>query len=850
MTRDLHRIVLVCCGLLLLLPAFAGQIPSHIYIALGGRQFLSGPARAAVDAHLDAYLSGAQGPDICGVVMPKLNVASWFTAIGEETHYDPLKAQLVLNMLDCAQTDREKAYALGWISHYVNDIFVHELVNNYGGFYELYGSHHKLLEQLENKHVYSRYPNVVAHSTPAVPVPESATFAGFIFDAYHRTFPNNPIYQSGNEWFVENRPYFCSRYNEAASWCATAGARFLASHVDNSGKHGYEVATLPFPNMPSSTEYANLMKAIEITDIQANADHLRVTTRVNDTKLYGRFNVEWDAAAQTAIMFSNQVFTFASEYLAEKDPVKKVAKRTELLAVIPNHNLDQPKANFDAATVIPGNVDISRISYQMTLKQKTEPGKPAPGKPVLVEGVSGPITMTGKGFGGSRTGEVTFDVTVPADSAPYTFTLKVGLSGLDAMKVPEFRDVDWTQAEGTFPGTWLAGVGRVNLADTFSVRLPLPKAQQAQPKAARRWIIAPPGYTLLAEDVPLIKARLPREGFRYDVVAVEEKIENGVLEATLQVTNTSPYADQILGQQTLLMIWFADGKAEGTIAEVLEDLGNELDDAGKELEKIQAIMDEIATLFDELVTDEQEETLGEIMMKYEDELQKKGVKEEDIQPMMNRRAMEEMHKLGIDTTRLEELQAQLTPVEIGNTLPFNVGVPIHISPVNLYLNVAGGWTPTPIAPNLRYQNSRGASYERESKDEEGRLQWRVTASNTVNLIDDEETVNAIKARQTGDATTLSIAGYSGTRYQTKKITEKPYTESIIGEAILKKGKVYLQISYTIEAMGYVITERDKKTEEVVFIVVYDGKADASRQAADALSTIESMYSGTVIQLMP
>lgn len=832
------RLLLSFCSLFIcFFPAHSGQIPSHIYTALASRQFLTGIARDAVNTNLNAYLSGAQGPDICGVVMPKLNKASWFTAIGEETHYDPLKAELALNMLDCAQTPREKAYALGWMSHYINDIFIHELINSYGGFYEKYDKHHKLLEQLENKHVYAHFPEVIANSTPAIPVTENATFAGFIFDAYHRTFPDNAIYQQGNEWFVDNRPYFCARYNEAASWCAAAGARFLASHQDGTGKHGYEVATLPFPNMPSKEQYDNLTKAIEITNIATTPDNIKLTIRVNDNKLYGRFNVEWNTAAQTAIQYANQVFTFASQYLNEKKPDIKAEKRRELLAVIPDVNLDQPRRDFDYNTALPGDIAAEKITYQLTLSPKTKAGKTA-AQPLIIEGLSTPITLKQDGFGGSKGGEVTFDITLPADSAPYTFTLKAAISGKQAMKIPEFREVDWTQADGSYPGSWLAGAGNVALADTFTVRFPLPKEQQTQTAAGRRYLIVPVGYNLLEEDIPMIRARMPREGFRYDVTPIKETIENETLTATLQVTGTSPYQQEIIGAQSLMMLWIANGKIEATTEEILTELTQQLEEAQKAMEEINKLMGE-------LINEEQQAQLEEEMMKFQEELAAKNTPEDKIEQLMQKKAFELMKQMGIDTKKVEELNARIT-ADMTAKMPFYLLVPIQLTPVNMQTNFPGDWTIGEGHPTSRYQNVRSASYEHVSKDEEGRTQWRSNSSINIDLGDDKSFADAFKARNTGDGTGISVAGYSGKLFVKKEIVDHPYTETIVGEALLWKGKVYLHISYTASATGYNILERDKTIEEVAWITVYEGKGDAIKAVEDALKSIESCYQGVII----
>ncbi len=817
---------------------FAGQIPSHVYTALHSRQFLSGAARLAVESNLDAYLNGAQGPDTTGVVMPGLNTLSWFNAVGSETHYDPKKAELALNLLDCAKTDREIAWALGWLTHYINDRFVHEVVNNYGGYYLKDHKRHILLEQLENKHVLATHPEVVTHMAKPVPAAESDTFPGFIFDAYHKTWPDNKIYQSGNEWLVENRPYFCKRYNEAASWSGEGGQRFLQSHLSGTGKHGYGIAALPFPNMPSNDEYALMQQALEIRNIEAHPDHLTVTVRVNDNRLFGRFTKDWDRAAQDAIMYANQVFTFASAYLAEKDPTRKAELRAELLSVIPDQNLDQPLNSFDPDKAFPGNATIDKVTYILTLYPKDEPGKPA-AKSSVISGTSGPIQFTGKGYSDARTGDVTFNIDLPAGSAPYRYTLAVALSGKDAVKVPEYVNVDWVQAEGRHPGTWLTGAAEMIVTDIIEVSLPLPESLRKQTKAQRRWIITPRGYSLTDADVALIQTRLPRDGFRYDVVPIEEKIENGVLKAKLQLTKSSPFANLPWGAQSLMMIWFPEGKGEQTISDVLADASKELEDANKAMEDVDAIMADA-------MTEEQMEQFGKEIMAYEEELTKKGVPEAEREKLLAKRAEEIMRKAGVDMEKLKAANAKAAGVTVdnGGGLPFHISTPISLRPVNVQITIPSGWKRDESYDKQPFNNSRYISVDKRQEDGKGRVMWTLQASASVELDDDQERAAALLARHKEEGQKITICGFTGSLFVTSSLVELPYTIKYSAEGLLKRGQVNLHVSYYIVATGHDIYDPDEKTKELV--KVYAGAGDAQKAAKEALATVESVINGITL----
>ncbi len=832
------RIAAIVASIACATSVMAGQIPSHVYTALHSRQFLTGPARLAVDAHLDAYLSGAQGPDITGVVMPALNKASWFTAVGAETHYNEKKAELAVNLLDTATTDRERAYALGWMTHYINDVQIHQLVNNYGGFYEKYHKHHALLEQLENKHVLATYPEVASNMTKAIPVAEGNAFAGFIFDAYHRTWPDNPIYQSGNEWIVENRPYFGSRYSEAAGWCGQAALRFVASHTDGTGKHGYGIATLNFPNMPSNDQYAQMRQAIEIRDIESHPDRLIVTVRVNDNRLFGRFTADWDTAARKAIEEAQQVFTLASAYLAEKDATRKATLRSALLNAVPNENLDQPLKSFDPDKVIPGNVIIDKVTYVLTLYPKDQPDKPT-AKPVIVTGVSGPIKFSGTGYSDARSGDVTFSIDLPAGSTPYRYTLAVALSGKDAVKYPDYVNVDWVQADGRHPGTWLTGAGEMTVTDIIEVSLPLPETLRKQTKAQRRWIITPRGYTLTDADVALIQTRLPREGFRYDIAPIEEKIENGVLKAKLQLTKSSPYANLPWGAQSLLMIWFPEGKGEQTISDVLSDAAKELDAVNKAMEELDAIMADA-------MTEEQMEQLGEVMMAYEEELKKKGVPEAEREKLMAKRAEELMRKAGVDMDKLKAANDKAAGITVATTsgLPFHISTPITLRPVDVQITTPGGWKREDFHDKQPFSDRRSVSTERRVEDGKGNTMWTLRPTASVDLDDDPERAAALRARHKGGGQEITIRGFTGPLFANNTLVELPYTVTYQAEGVLTRGSTQMYVSYNIEAVGHTIHELNKETNELV--KVYDGSADAQKAAKEALSTVESVINGVAL----
>lgn len=153
---------------------------------------------------------------------------------------------------------------------------------------------------LKTKHVFGKHGDVVteqvARSTPTTE--GDARFAGFVFDAYSRMFPDEKRYQAG--WVVDSRDYFCKRYNEASAIRSHASYAFYRTHVSGKGEHGLP-ESLVFPLMPTSKAYEMMQKAVEIVSVKEEKGVFRVAVRVNDSRLYGRFLADWEAAMKPAM---------------------------------------------------------------------------------------------------------------------------------------------------------------------------------------------------------------------------------------------------------------------------------------------------------------------------------------------------------------------------------------------------------------------------------------------------------------------------------------------------------------------------------------------------------------------
>lgn len=814
--------------------AWAGQMAGHEYTALSAMIWFTGTARTLVEANQDAYLSGAQGPDTTGIVMYNLNLA--FNAVGEESHYSDKKAELALAILDAAKSDREKAYALGWISHYINDSFVHPVVNDYGGYYATDPKHHKELEQLETKHVLMKHGDLVTQEmSNNLPMTFGPTFAGFIFDGYHAAFPEESRYQTGKEWVGSNKDYFCRRYNEASAWSLAASQDFYQAHSNGSGKHGSLESWTEslaiwklFPPMPSAKEYDALQNPLDITVVKPFNDRIEVTAEVHDSKHYARFPVDWETAAVAAQQYSAQVFSLASDYLEATDGERKAEIRRQLLAVIPNANLDQPHADFVPAKALPGSADCERLAYQLTVFPQT--GNREQMKPVVIEGQSTPIVY-GKeeGFAGSKSGTVTFQIPLPKNQPVYRFALLVGLTDLAAFKRPEYRDVDWRKVEGTSNGIDAPGPGAVRVGSPFSVHIPLPPAMAKQP-GERRWLVMRKGHNMTLEEIVDYTDDDANEHFyRVDVLALNEKVSATAVDATLQVTGIDADEQRLLEDAELVMLWFAPGRATAQGKSPFDRLVK----AGKLTQaQVTKFTQNLTAYIKGLTNINAEQEAALIDLKQRTELAKLGIGPEDITGVC-----------------------------------YTAAVPLDLYGARLKVTLPSGWSPVKSPGEL----AQYATMDRHVEDTKGNDKWEIAARLKIIVSTKPEDVKTNdfkdadppKALPQGDALSgyqtafadahagetaqpLTIDGFSGVRYEKrtqKNAAGEPLDVEIRGEALLRKGAVYLEIIYLLDAQASRITDwQDGKS-----VLLYDGNADTTTAVEQAQKDIQAMWRSIALE---
>lgn len=791
-------------------PVLGGQMSSHIYTAIRSQQYLSGSAATCVKKFEPEYLAGAQGPDTSGVVMHALDTV--WSSVGEETHYDALKAELALNILDAASDMREKAYAVGWISHYINDIYVHAVVNEWGGYYKVAPYHHKEMEQLETMHAINAHGDIVTEKRSVIDYDSMGDNIPFLlFGAYHKTWPKNSLYDPGR------KDYFLKRYNEAAGWSTSASKAFYntATNKDKKGKHDWELATVKFPNMPSFEDYEHFQSAIEIKDVKPGKDKLIATIRINDSKLYGRFLVDWEKAADKAISHAKKTYAILCDYMDEKVPAKKAALRKTLLAAIPNQNLDQPLSTFDADKVFPGDKSYTTPYYSCVFTPSS-----GSGSPVEVKGNASVISVESTGWSGSQVGETTVEIPVPSGAYPYQYELKVAITGKEAFTNPDYYTRDWVKVSG---GTSVDGDGKVNLGDVFDVNIKLtPKI--AKLPGRRIWLVvneepnsnsahlqgsiqgAKIAFALSHQSVGTLPgnkefyAELGRH--RYDVAVISESIDGDVLKARLQITN--PALEKNTGSPYLVCV-FLDHEQCSSLeyAEAFKKFN-------EAVKKAKSVNDVIDKKVESLSESKRKQLMAEAQ-KYEEGLKKQNLSEDEIGKLMEKKFFEMMIGLGVKLTK--DQQALLDNVDAADKAleaksnSYNCAYgKFVLRPVKIQMDTADGWKMSESGSSDDANKALKVSLERNlsSSDYPGMGSSSSIQVTFTDAADAEANFAKYNSDNKGSKSAFQLGPYTGTMIASETVTQDgtEWVSSQLGDALLKYNKTYLLISYNLHARGW------------------------------------------------
>ena len=434
--------------------AQGGQLVSHALLAERLLARMPPPLRAVCERHRLDYLTGALGPDIAGVGADVQDVTTvGRRRLGWEAHYE--KTGLVcLTLLERATTERQLAFAVGWVTHYLNDVHVHPLVNQYGGLYDEADTkrqeRHKALEILESYHIFadgSMWSAIKRNwNMPGEPG-DVDTLPGWL-DPELQTLVCDVFRELFGGAYEEERARVDFGYSlkSTADVTRQAARLFRRTHENGGGAFqgtsgldmSTELTSWKLPRMPTREEYDWIQRGpLELLESDATEGSIRVRVRATDTKLLGRFLVEWEREMARAVGESDALLSLLGEYYVARcqggdsfaGPAQGTAEERRLVAalrgILPDVDLDDPPlAPYPVDAFWPGDVDIREVYYSVDVTWVED------GEDAGTEHVTGlaalRLTEEAKGYQDSRCGVGEVEIPLPARRASaYRFAARL-----------------------------------------------------------------------------------------------------------------------------------------------------------------------------------------------------------------------------------------------------------------------------------------------------------------------------------------------------------------------------------------------------------------------------------------
>jgi tetratricopeptide (TPR) repeat protein len=477
--RFIGMLVVVLVLLGMISPASAGQIPSHVYVAARNQEAMPDPLWGVISAHAEAYMMGAQGPDIAGTAGVIQGKITWGKLdYGIEAHYKKT-GLLALYLLTRAKTQKQFAFAVGWVSHFINDSHVHPVINSYGGYFAAgkeAEARHKALEMLETKHVFAdpALSRIVApYDFNKIPDFVDTEIQELIYEVYKEVF--------GGKYDESTvRRDFGLYLKLSGDHARNASRNFLEAHSNGEGKFtldpsgwldaGWHISGTAAPGetskifdrMPSQAEYKLIMEGpLTVTAVRAEKDKVVVSLKVNDSKLLGRFVKDWEkeielastsytSAFEDISIFYRETFLAGRPYNPAQNagPVVMGALQRLRGNLLKDISLDDtPHPRFGTQHPWPGEIKgIEKIWFQYSAKLSTDTGVREHKKDSSV-----PLQIRNpkEGFQKSLSGDAEIEIPVSnLDNDSYEF--KARLFALDPANVgrpplyPKYDYVDIT----------------------------------------------------------------------------------------------------------------------------------------------------------------------------------------------------------------------------------------------------------------------------------------------------------------------------------------------------------------------------------------------------------------------
>ena len=286
--------------------ACASQVYGHLYFA---EIMLNAPSGSFIDRQdqtRTAYFLGSLAPDSAwlahmisspqingqlqkqyGISLPK-NLRPVSSQLDDVHQVQPTKVSLQL--LVAAEQLEDRAFAIGWLSHYVVDSYIHDLINHYGGFVvdptrldDPAMKLHDRLEALEMRHVLQvqgEELRTIAYQTRSAWLP-----AAFLRSALEKAYPQNTFYGRHPKYFLRTFTLAFGLMIDSTRWygfqsehSAAEIARMKRLIRQFRPSAGRVLSVLP--DLPTMHEYRNtLVNGPFIADWNIRAGEIAQTSR-------------------------------------------------------------------------------------------------------------------------------------------------------------------------------------------------------------------------------------------------------------------------------------------------------------------------------------------------------------------------------------------------------------------------------------------------------------------------------------------------------------------------------------------------------------------------------------------
>ena len=379
----------------------------HIYVAEKLLAKMPTQLGILIDLEKNAYLAGANGVDIVYWGYYRRSGAEYVDQHKSDDKYHAGNTALEILRLSKGYGFREEAFAVGWLTHWLVDAYVHTLIGHYGGDYRdnedpskcapTGSCRHTQLELAESKHLCSTSPGVSEKSSleglkdyalridhvPADFIKKLYDEKKLTPDKFDQEFMKQP---APFFWFcsgvaadgplLKNLLCGVNDVQLAIRCCQLSCSNRTAECKDSENPAVDGIAQAwkwKQSELLSDTDYDYINKAIRILDASiVEGNRIILEVEVNDTQLYGKFLVEWDRVISDLEKFveKEQLFQKVQNYLGDekaRQPLEAVLKNISNILTpkseMTRFDLDTTKRYTDGT--LRGAPDITRIHYEI-----------------------------------------------------------------------------------------------------------------------------------------------------------------------------------------------------------------------------------------------------------------------------------------------------------------------------------------------------------------------------------------------------------------------------------------------------------------------------------------------------